>query len=287
MTRRLETWPEEWGILFALAVHPKAVYGKVRLNKALALLQMDGFPIKNKFVNAPLGPYDEKIDLQTEELENENLISIKTEETKYENPLYIYKMTKEGRAHFRSRINPYLKQLEELPFHRPLMENFQVTRDHITKLKTTDMVEKVHRELCLDDFNVFLSRIGEVKSGLAEEFEIAENESDDSCPVCLEILGALDFAQRALDAAEETHIDDPHSGKNIILYNAEKLLTKTRVLRSHPHILDPRLGEDDLSMAREEILHRLYCLEYNGEVYDIIHQVKIIEDELGYLVCEF
>lgn len=285
MIGRFKAWPEEWGILFTLAIHSKPIYGKVRLNKALALLQRDGFPIGNKFVNGQMGPYDEKIDYQTERLEKEGFISIEIEDTEYDNPLYIYKMTKEGEIYYRNEKSRMVQQLNELPFSRLLSEYLQVIEQQIKMLRTNNMIDMVHNELYLDDYQTFLNKLKENKYEIGKVFKTVENKFDDNCPICLEILGALDFANMALNEIEKKCNTDPYSGKNFILYNTEKLLAASKSLMFHKHIIGSEVVKEEVSRNRESILHRLHCIEYNGMHYDIIQPVKIIEDESGFLVC--
>ena len=66
-----------WGILFALfLMSDRAIYGKVRLNKTLSMLQCEGFPVTNRFVNIQMGPADINVESDAEELERRRLIAI-------------------------------------------------------------------------------------------------------------------------------------------------------------------------------------------------------------------
>jgi uncharacterized protein YwgA len=285
----LKAWPEEYSVVFALGSCSGQVRGKVKLNKALALLQRDGFPIPNKFINHKMGPYDAKLDSITEEMENDHFISIVERETSFENARCEYTLKKEGRDYYVQEWEDLVIPLFNTPYSKALLENFRKTTKDVLELKTKDLVESVHKDLGLDKPNhnddLAMSMLTEVK----KEFEFAEKNYDECCPACLEILGSLDFASRALNSIIEfekpvngwkTIILNDYSGNRFIIFNSLKLVELSRCLRNHDHVTDVRLeGDDSFPLMRSRILLRLHSTEYIGNLYDIIKPLEFEADE--------
>jgi len=286
MAEQPRVWPEEYGVVFALGMCSGEIKGKVKLNKALALLQRDGFPIRNKFKNAPMGPHDAKIDTTAQEMEKDHLISIKEEPTTYDKNRISYRLKREGQTYLEDDFREQFAFANNQPFSLALLENFKKTQNNVLTLKTTKLVEQVHEELGLDNEGNLRHDIGQVRGALGQESFIAEKGVDPSCPICLEVLGSLDFAMRSLDAMLESEkrwftTGWQDSGKSFILFSALRLIDYSKEFRRHQHNLDVRLNKDDsISLMRSRVLLRLHCIEYNGVLYDLIHPFQITDDEI-------
>ncbi len=207
------------------------------MNKALAMLQRDGFPVPNIFVNHKMGPYDKKIDVTTEQMEKDHILSIDAKPTNYSDPIYIYSLTREGEKYYQENAQEILESYTREPYVLSLQDNYKIIKDEI-KLKTNNLVEKVHTDLYLDDLALYLQRVKETNFMTKRMMCNYEKRFDDGCPICLELLGALDFSQRALEIIERDRWTDKQAGKNFILYNSERLLKVGNLLRNHNHIND-------------------------------------------------
>jgi hypothetical protein len=286
----LKAWPEEYGIAFALGMCSGKIHGKVRLNKAMALLQRDGFPIPNKFKNAKMGPHDANIAAKALEMKKDHLLDISEEETTYENSRITYVLKDAGKKLLFSEFEQHFGSMSQEPYYLALLENFEETKNRVLTLKTTKLVEDVHKELYLDNIGLFDTQLVEVRKDLANEMEYLQRLGRESCPICLETLGSIDFTIRALEAIHDPDEAVGHwrrfayreySGKSFILFNALKLLEYSKGIRGHPHILDARLDKEaPQTMSRSRILLRLHSIEFIGERYGIISPFVVETNEM-------
>jgi hypothetical protein len=273
--QRLTTWE----ILFALSLPAdNTIYSKVRLNKTLALLQRDGFPIKNRFINEQMGPFDGNVHSDAEILAENGLIEISEKPTGKGSPCVVYKMKADG---LRALHQKYSDRIENLPHQKAIRQSLEEIKRNFVSYKTAEIVDRVHKDLLIDctpqEFkNAVYQHLNLLRSSMTH----LESRWDDGCPVCLEVLGAVDFAIRSLESVFEKELSNKESGKNMIFYNAKQVLQWAEKSKSHNHVTDVRLQNDQLSLWREWIGHRLSCLESIGETYEIIKPVKD-EESLG------
>jgi len=274
--------PTTLGVLFALSLsRDNAIHGKVRLNKTLALLQCEGFPIKNRFINQKLGPFDGTIHSDAEILEENHHITIEDLPTGHEEPCKVYKIKEEGLRHFREQ---FLPRIENLPHQRAFSSRISEIKMNFSSYRTPEIVERVHRDLLIDftleEFSKALDQNHESLKGL---MTIAERRWDHGCPICLEILGATDFAMKSIEQVIDTELDNQKSGKNMIYYNTNNMINWADKLKDHAHITDVRLKDDQSSLWREWMGHRLFCLESIGETYGIIKPLRDERSLLEYI----
>ena len=270
---RFAEWPEEWGIIFAVWAYGGKFSGKVKLNKYLSILQREGFPIMNRFKNFELGPYDEGIDTQSDRLRIYGLLGIEKVPTEKGTDMYLYEITDRGRELVQKDIIPLV---EALPYQRQLRGYLADTTYRFKSQRTERIVESVHRDLYLDDHNEFMKELEKTKSHLEDRFARFEDRSVDFCAGCLKTLGSLEFAIRALDHIQRFKLMDGITGKNHVFYNARILSKLANVLEGHEHfpLSSPEERREDRNFRMLELIdHRLHCIEFNSDLYDIMKPI--------------
>ena len=263
-------------ILYSLYISDGTILGKTRLNKFLARLQRDGFPVKNKFVNAAMGPYDSDIDLYTSKLDEEGFIS----KSLYPLPRADYdredfQLTEDGYLYVEQRIVPTLKKH---PFYDILINSIGNISDEYRMMQIDNLVERTHDELYINNTPMFLEVLNDTVKMLNVEFKRLEDNHTDFCYVTLTLLGSLEFAIRSLNRIQIGKWNEPTMGKNNVLYNSKKLLETVRSLLS-AHVLpfdDCSTSErclfnrDCLSSELNTVKYNLHCIEWNSNVYGIL-----------------
>ena len=281
--------PTEWGVLFALTLpENRTIKGRVRLNKTLALLQRDGFPIRNRFFNDKMGPFDPLIHEDAIELEHERLVSHEEIPIRNKEPLDIYRLDDKGLRFFQQK---YSCLIDNLPYKRLFNAGLDLVRRSFV-FSTSELVDRVHEELLTQKPpEVLREKMDSVMNSLGTVASSVEENRLDSCPVCLEVLGCSDFAVKSLKLAIEKGLATRDTGKNMVYYNAQHILHWASKLVRHDHVTDVRLGADELSRFRESICYRLYCLEENAELYGIARPIRdesslkdYLQEHLGGLV---
>jgi len=267
-----------WGVLFALSLRGDGtISGRVTLNKTLALLQRDGFPIENQFINKDMGPYDWHIHEDAEDLEKERLVEIWEKPTKHARDTTVYQLRDEGRKEVLDR---YAEKILTLPYPRIFNSRLEEIKNRFAEFSTPEIVVKVHQELLMDiqeeDARVEMDNL--VTDLMVAEDE-AETDRDRTCFICLNLLGSLDFAATALSMAlKKTQTRNTNSSsKNLIYFNAKETLHWAHKLMRHEHLRYCRPSEGPLAGFRDQLAYRLFCTEELSGHYGI---VKPIRDEL-------
>lgn len=272
MGNSFEEWPESWGIPFAIWLDKGEFQSKVRLNKILSLLQRDGFPIKNKFVNSQMGPYDVKIDSEVEQLDDGGIITYEEKPTEHESDLSIYKLTEEGEKFVENKILP---KINELPYDEGFITSLSQTITLVKFTKIPNLIDKVHEDLYLDDIKKFLSETYKVHKELNNIFNIREKNFVDYCSSYLYQIGLLEFTVKSLKRIMEGKYLEPTTGKNHVLYNSKKLieLLKAFDINKNPTFIEclkSRACNNKYCPISDNILkHRFHCIEYNSHLYNI------------------
>lgn len=265
--------PTEWGVLFALTLaEDREVFSKVRLNKMLALLQRDGFPIPNRFSNLDMGPFDPWIHEDAVLLENRGLVSIDEKPVRNKNPVTIYRLNDKGFRFFQQK---YGCLVEALPFKRI----FDSKREEVKRsfdMMTSELVDRVHEELLTQVTPEFLEeKMTATEKSLRQLVNTVEGSHDDSCPVCLEVQGSAEFASTSIRNAIDRGLRTKESGKNMIYFNSSQILHWATRLAKHDHVTDVRMDLDDkTTKLREQLCYRLYCLEENAGLYRIAQPIR-------------
>jgi len=268
--------PRAWGVLFALSLREdQTISGRVTLNKTLALLQRDGFPVKNRFVNKEKGPYDWHIHKDAEGLEREKLLEIEEKPTKYNYPVSVYHLNDDGLKEVQKK---YTARIENLPYENIFKARLEQIKREFSEYKTPEIVERVHHDLLMDISEEDAGKdIDELLTELMVARDAAETDRERTCFVCLNLLGCLDLAVTSLTLAVKKTYGTNKSSKNFIYFNAKETLYWAEKLMRHDHIRYCRPGEGPLPEFREQLGYRLYCTEALCDLYQI---VKPIRDEL-------
>lgn len=266
-----------WGVLFALSLkEDRTIYGKVTLNKTLALLQRDGFPIRNKFVNKTWGPFDWHVHSDAEKLASENLVTIEEKPNLNKEPTNVYHLSENG---FKSVQQKYSIRIENLPYLPVFRTRLEEIKRKFVSYKTPEIVAKVHEELLIDLGPVdFRRKLESLSTNLNDTADKAEKDRNPTCSVCLDVLGCVDFAITSLDLVILKKLDTNESSKNFVYFDAKEILQWANKLVRHDHVRYTRIGSDPLSRFREQMGYRLYCTE---EICDLYEIVKPIRDELS------
>lgn len=270
-------WERPWGILYALSFpRDHAIYGKVKLNKVLAMLQRDGFPISNRFINMQMGPADPAIEGDAELLQGEKLIEIKgIPERVGKRAGDAYWLSGQGFQFVQRKLGP---NVEYLPYQSVFKARLAEIKRDFEMFSVDEIVSKIHRELLIDASPEQLERETQsIKENLERIRESVERQEDYSCSICLELLGCSDFAIKSLSHVIRIGLDKRDSSKNLIYYNCKDLLHYALKLKDHIHAPDARFGLDSTSQLRENLAYRLYCLEEINGLYGIIEPIRDME----------
>ncbi|MFZ2471814.1 MAG: hypothetical protein WAW52_07725 [Methanothrix sp.] len=265
------------GILYSIYLSDGEVLGKVRLNKLMARLQREGFPITNRFINERMGPYDAMIDGYASELCGDHLISQSlSPRPQHYNDREDFRLTAEGIAFVEQNILPAIK---DHPYYNHLIYSFSNIKHEYKHLSIKNLVDNVHDELCLsDNKSVFLLELDNTKKKMMAEFDKLEAGFIDYCYASMVLLGSLEFAIRAITKIQEGKWDNNETGKNNILYNSQKLLesvssSQTIINSIQPACMVQRAclnGMDCVAEELNKIKYGLYRIEWNSEIYQIL-----------------
>jgi hypothetical protein len=266
-----------WGVLFALSLRGDGtIRGRVTLNKTMAMLQRDGFPIRNKFITKEKGPYDQLIHKDAKSLERGRMIEIEEKETRYKSDVTIYHLRDEGLAEVQKE---YAIRIESLPYRKIFKAHLEEIQRKFSAYTTPEIVEKVHHELLMDiEDDDAEEEMEELVTNLMVARDAAETDRDRTCFICLNLLGSLDFAVTSLGMAIKKTVGTKSSSKNLIYFNAKEILRLADRLSGHDHMRYSRPGEGPLAGFRDHLGYRLYCAEQLSDLYEI---VKPIRDELS------
>jgi len=266
-----ESMPDSWGIPFIIYTYNGIFRGKVRLNKILSMLQREGFPVKNIFINAEMGPYDETIDLEVEQLKDDGIIIYKEEPTSHENNMLVYELTSNGVNIVKNDI---IKRINDFPYPK----GFLASLKKILALKfstTKDIISMSHKELFLDDLKSFIIESHKTYDRLNDIYKSMEDNFIDYCSSYLYQIGMIEFTIESLKRIIESEYDSPTTGKNHVLYNSKILikLLETHDIRKQKKFKDCKeIGYCNFAecpILSDILEHRFHCIEYNSSIYGI------------------
>ena len=264
-----------WGVLFALSLRGDGVIsGRVTLNKTLALLQRDGFPIENRFITKEKGPYDWHIHQDAKNLEEKKLLEITEKPTRHKSPITIYQLSEDGLSEVQEK---YPARIESLPYKRIFKAKLEEIKNRFSEYSTPEIVDKVHQELLMDMEEEDARReMDDLVTDLMVARDTAETDRDSTCFICLNLLGSLDFAAESLKLAIKKTEGTNESSRNLIYFNAKDVLHWANKFPRHEHLRYCREGEGPLAAPREQLGYRLFCTEGLSSHY---HILKPIRDE--------
>jgi len=289
----IEELTKEEGILYSLYLADGEILGKVRINKLIARLQRDGFPIINRFINQQMGPHDRGIDSDASNLSMGGYITqTQTPLSGYDNPREDYRLTESGILRVEQQILP---KILRNPHHKHLKHEFELVKYEYKSLAKSELVAKVHKELCIsEDQSRFLIEIETARSDLIKQHDEISINHANYCYSTLTLLGSLDFTIRCLDRIREERFNDPETGKNHILAQAKKLLENISIfwnrykelqgycLKAKECLLGGNCPQDGL----ESVKYALYCIEWNSERYGILNPFGDNFDLADYMTVE-
>ncbi len=260
-------WPDGWAILFATFAHGGRIYGKVRLNKYLAILQREGFPVPNRFENHQMGPHDWHIDDEASRLVSSDLLLIEKQPSGKPLERVEYHITARGVQFVRQSIFP---RIDVLPFGASI-RTVIVATTHLFRNHTDEIVKSLHKDLYLDDHQAFVKHLYATADETKVLMESVESSSSEDCELCMDLLGTLEFSLRALSEIRQSHLDDGLTGKHNVLFNAERLeeIVRDGIKHRHTPFVDDSSPAEDRILS-ERLKHRLHCLEYNADLYGIL-----------------
>lgn len=282
------------GVLYALYLADGEVFGITRLNKLLARLQRDGFPITNQFFNAKMGPYDPEIDSYTAQLSDDGLITKTTSASEYyENDRQDFFLTPSGHQYIESEIVPLINVD---PFYGHFMEFYlNHVKDNYKKWAIPHLVNVTHEELFISpDNSKFLAESFKTRESLIQRFNDIERSYRDFCYIDLVLLGSLEFPIRCLERILAGDINDRATGKNNILVKSKCLLDNIDGflprfnLRCEPCIrdLECKDGTNCLSKSLYDIKYYLHCIESNAGYYNILEPFNDDWDLVDYMTAQ-
>lgn len=265
----------EEGILYALYLADGKVLGKTRLNKLIARLQRDGFPITNYFINAQMGPYDPEIDIKTSDLHDNGYIH-KSFTSHPENDREDFQLTQYGTNYVVEVIVPKVK---EYPFYDYAFDSFSSVRYEYLHSPILPLVGKVHNELYIsEDISIFLTELNSIIEDLVSKFDQLESNYINYCYTTLSLLGTLEFTIRCLRKIQESYLYDKMTGKNNILVLSKQLSEKIKAYINKFGTIDRDCfdakcclhGINCQSRELDGVDYKFRSIEWNAKTYQIL-----------------
>lgn len=263
--------PRFWGIPFVVYLYDGVFNGKVRLNKILSLLQREGFPIDNIFVNAEMGPHDETLDLEVGQLQDDKVLEYEQVPTPYENDMSVYKLTEKGFSFVNNEVR---NSVNNLPYSEGFIRSL-IKIKGLQYKKTEDLVKMVHEDLYLDNLNKFLDETHKTYDLYKELHQSMKENFVNYCTVYLQRMGMVEFTIESLKRVIEEEYRFNKTGKNHVLYNSKllfDLLDVNDIRKNNQFIQCKKSGCCECSkcpISDYLLEHRFHCIEYNSTVYDI------------------
>jgi DNA-binding PadR family transcriptional regulator len=254
-----------WETLQLAAVHRDGqVRSLLRLNKQLAYLQREGFPIPIQFTNIEMGPASSEVKRRASAAEQKGLLVLQKTPVEGLKDREEFHLTDEGRAYVKREVMP---ALHDHPRGKLYIEVFADVLPRIQFRKNTELVEDIHRSLYLDDPEQFFEAYVSAKKRLddwrtkLEDWRPRE-KADLTAGAAIE-LGSMALEAIADAVASET---DQSTGKNNLLWNCERLV---ELLEIH-QALDGKARAPAKAMTHsfDRILN---ALEVNAGVYGVLH----------------
>lgn len=256
---------EGWEILQLASLNDdKEVQGVVRLNKQLAFLQLEGYPVNIRFECRRMGPASLEVRDRARTAEKHDYLVV--EETSVPHrpePRVDFKLTPRGQEYVDHVVLPALHKhtrgkMYTGTFVRVALAN-QYARDK-------DLIGQIHSILYLDDRDEFL----EAYAKTATELETWQAKSQDwSLREDLQMVAgaAIDLANEAIRTIEPQVKDERNIsvGKHNVLWNSERLVKLVDLKENQGG--RSRDLDAQLTAQFERVLN---ALEVNCHIYNIL-----------------
>lgn len=252
-------------ILVAAMSGGQATQGIVHLNKTLARLQRQGFPVPIEFENLPMGPASIEVKQRAQAAAEMGYLEPDAHEIPgdYEDR-EDWELTPQGLRYLEDEIWPQLERRDQGDLETKIFQEEIKELRHKTGKALT---QESHKELCLDDPEEFRRRYEAVIDGLDGWHEYFVREKTPRSDAELAAAAAVDLALMGLQGEREEAIellDADSTGIRNVFWNAERLLRILEDLRKRQEV-----GEDAWDREMEELERILRALEFNCRLYDI------------------
>lgn len=253
-----------WELVLLASLNSKrVVMGRVRANKQVARLQMNGVPVPIRFRNIQMGPASLQIDERAKKAQEKGFLELKTSTGKAGFERHDYLVTDAGVEYTQNVILP---TLQESSYGPAVLEGINdVAQEHLY-LKDQQLVDMIHQDLHLDDREELMNVYEETYETL-NRWARTSKDKPIRDKVILAASGAVDFAIMALEATRRFLIkeEEQRTGPYIVLYNAQRLSW----LLSSLDCLHTKRHKNDTALVRrfDRILN---ALEFNCSCYGIL-----------------
>lgn len=270
---------EGWEILqLASLSNDKEIQGVVRLNKQLAFLQLEGYPVPIQFECRQMGPASLQVRERAKVAEKHHYLKI--EETPIEHrpqPRVDFKLTPEGQDYVDQVVVPALGRHSRGKLYTDIFLRVALSNQY---QPNKELIDEIHKILYLDDRDQFLEAYAKAATDL-EAWDAKSRDWKLREDLDLVAGACIDLSNAALRAVEARVKDekDISVGKHNILWNCEQLL-KLLDLRETQGGRDHNFDQG-LTQRFERVLN---ALEVNCDVYDVISLKS--DDELDEILAE-
>lgn len=256
---------EGWEILQLASLNDdKEIQGVVRLNKQLAFLQLEGYPVPIQFECRQMGPASLQVRERARLAEKADYLRV--EETRVEHrplPRVDFKLTPNGQKYLDNVVVPTLSRHARGKMYTGIFLRVALANQYE---HDKDLINEIHQILYLDDRDQFLEAYAKAATALEAWEQKSENwglreDLDMVAGAC------VDLSNAALAAVEARVKDekDISVGKHNILWNCERLL-KLLDVRETQGGKDRNLDQS-LTQQFDRVLN---ALEVNCDVYNVI-----------------
>lgn len=261
MSHLLPSLVDGWETLQLAAAHRDGqVRSLVRLNKHLAYLQREGFPVPIRFTNIEMGPASLEVKRRAEKAESKGLLVLHRAPQEGRKEREEFHLTPEGRDYVTQEVLPTFQRHSR---GRLYYEIFTDVLPRIQFRRNTDLVEDIHRTLHLDDPEEFY----EVFTQTKQQLDDWRHQMEDWRPrekLDLTAAATIELGSAALEAIADGVADDndKSTGKHNIVWNCERLVE----LLAMREALDTKakLPAKALTVSFDRVLN---ALEVNSAVY--------------------
>lgn len=271
---------EGWETLQLAAIQrDREVRSLVRLNKQLAYLQREGYPIPIAFRNIEMGPASLEVRRRAERAGKQGLLELKkTPMGEGLKDLESFALTNEGRKYVQSEVMPALQGHVR---SKLFLDIFTSTMSEIQFKKNPELIEGIHKSLRLDDREEFQKAFVETKQRVDEWRKKIDETWRPKTRLEVAAGSTVEFASMALEAAQPLVADehDDSTGKHNVVWNCERLVELLQMMEGLNG--KGKAHENALTNGFDRVLN---ALEVNCAVYDILHVPD--DEEIGALFAE-
>lgn len=256
-----------------------AVRSVVRLNKQLAMLQREGFPVPVRFSNIDMGPASKDVEKRANHARDAGYLLV--QEARIKNEFKARKdflLTPEGHEYVLKQLVPGLK---EDPRGKAYWTTYMDVMTKCQYMTNDALVDEAHKALKLDDREDFLRAYVQSRDLVDQWRQRILKSWKPRRDVDIAAAATVDFAGMALESIKSKVADEKNreTGKNHIVWNIERLLSLLELREG----LNPSDGGSDKSLASafDRVLN---ALELNCAIYGYLDVPD--EEEIDALFME-